>query len=1191
LNKITAFDEELFIKFIRESQPLSWKRLEEEYNSDVSFQIIRRLIDESESEGIIHVLRNGFKVSGIHLDCVYFKPVSKNNPEHEILYNKNILSAIRQARYSIRNPHYAIDLLLSINGLPVTTAELKNPATKQTFNDAIAQYKQDRDPNEKLFDFKKRTLVHFAVDPFEVHMTTRLAGEKTNFLPFNRGRPNGGKGNPDPENDSYPTSYLWERIWQKDIWLEIFNNFIAIEKEKDPESGVVVKESIIFPRYHQLEDVLNLVKATQRDGVGTNYLNQHSTGSGKSKTIAWLAYQLFSLHDVKDKPIFDGILVLSDRNNIVNQLADTIQQIEQTPGVVEEVENSSELADLLEKERKILVSTQQKFPFVLDKISKVKGRNYAVIIDEAHSSQTGKGTDAKVKQVLATNLEEAAQEEQEREKATQDLVDKIEENRRLRGHQKNLSYYAFTATPKKKTLVIFGTKVSKNEYVPFHVYSMKQAIQEGFILDVLRNYVTHEGLANLVRTTPEDKVVEGRRASRYLKKYVNTHHLNLSQKAELIVEHFISHTKNKIGGVARAMVVASSRHQALRYKQEIDAYIELKGYKELRTLVAFSGSLQDPDNNNVYTEYSVNETRTDRELIEKFKKPYYRILVVADKYQTGYDEPLLHTMYVDKKLYGIKAVQTLSRLNRTHIGKTDTFVMDFQNSVEDIKKAFEDYYVGTPLIADVDLAFVLNLYREIMQYNVITHDEMNRFADVFFKPRSQQTTADHGKLYGIVTPILNRYDDATDIVQDEFKMKVVKYIEAHSFLTLMMDFEKVELEPKEGDRSLRQDIVELEKLFVIAGFVAGNNLLKGIVHDLPELKGDVSLQWYRIEKTFEGSIDLKGRDSPIEVKPDQLGMVKTPDEITTLSAVIREFNEKFGGNAGLTGADTIAIEEWLQDLENDQELREIALRNDFDDFLREYEKRFLNIVLVSLTDNKDIVTKVFSDAKLKERIVRTAASYYHRQAKANSLPPIRPDNPIENKRQFRLAIESCKGFIHWLDLYVGTEGLEFVVESCDKNNIKNIKILTSMHNNEYQITDRLHNRFLEIQKELSRKGISMEMKLVSTKDAYDHVAHDRFILGENVKFNVPSFSTVVKGRLSEIKKTTIDVPFEGYWNNKDSLDLVRDWPKIRDIIGNIRTKRLYEGICSECGKNTQFPFKPDGIRPAYCDDCKQKHRI
>lgn len=509
-SKTLALDTDLVIKFIEESQPRSWKRLEEDYGSTTADHIIQKLDKEIESEGIINVLRNGFKVSGVHLDCIYFKPVSKNNPEHEILYNKNILTVIRQARYSIKNPHYAVDLLLSINGLPVATAELKNPATKQTFYDAITQYKRDRDPNEKLFEFKKRTLVHFAVDLFEVHMTTRLAGDKTNFLPFNRGRANGGKGNPDPDNDSYPTSYLWEQIWQKDIWLEIFNNFLTIEIERDPAGRAILKEKIIFPRYHQLEAVLNVVKATRSHTVGTNYLIQHSTGSGKSNTIAWLAYQLFSLHDVNDKPIFDGILVLSDRNNIVNQLADTIQQFEQTSGVVKEVETSSELADRLETERRILVTTQQKFPFVLDKISRVKGRNYAIIIDEAHSSQTGKGTDIKVKQVLATNLEEAAEEEQEREKASQDLVDRIEENRRLRGHQKNLSYYAFTATPKKKTFVLFGTRRSENEYTPFHLYSMKQAIQEGFILDVLKNYVTYEALAKVIRTTPEDKVVDVR---------------------------------------------------------------------------------------------------------------------------------------------------------------------------------------------------------------------------------------------------------------------------------------------------------------------------------------------------------------------------------------------------------------------------------------------------------------------------------------------------------------------------------------------------------------------------------------------------------------------------------------------------------------------------------------------------------
>jgi type I restriction enzyme R subunit len=504
---------------------------------------------------------------------------------------------------------------------------------------------------------------------------------------------------------------------------------------------------------------------------------QHSTGSGKSNTIAWLAYKLFSLHDDNDKPMFDGIVVLSDRVGIVNQLGSTIRQFEQVPGIVELVETTSRLAENLETERKILISTQQKFPVLSEKLIKLKGKYFAIII-EAHSSQTGESA-TKVKAVLTANLEEAAYDEAKIEESQYDLVDKIEKQIKQRGPQKNLSYYAFTATPKYKTFKIFGTAVSGDRYEPFHKYSMKQAIEEGFIFDVLKNYTTYERYFRIIQIASEDKVVTGRKASSALMKYVDTHHLNLSYKVEKIVEHFRIHCQPKIAGLAKAMVIASSRVQAMKYKQEIDSYILSQNYVGIKTLVAFSGTIQDEDGNS-FTEQNVNRTSNEWELRQKFNSPEYNILIVAEKYQTGYDQPLLHTLYIDKKLHGIKVVQTLSRINRIHAGKTDTFVMDFQNTVEKIIKYFEPYYKGSSLVDKTDPIYLFKLYHKLINYGIITDEDLDKFAEVFFKPRSFQETRDHGRLYALINPVLDRFDDAKEIDKDEFKQKLIEYIDAYS---------------------------------------------------------------------------------------------------------------------------------------------------------------------------------------------------------------------------------------------------------------------------------------------------------------------------------------------------------------------------------------------------------------------------
>ena len=1148
-------DSELFFKFIQDSQKEKWQKLQEMFGGGTETEVLRALNKAIESENLIHVIRKGFTISNLKLDCAYFKPLSQMNPDAQSLYDKNILSVTRQVRYGDENK--SIDMLLCLNGLPIATAELKNPATGQTFEDAIKQYKEDRDPKFKLLEFKRGALVHFAIDPYEIHMTTRLQLDKTQFLPFNKGRDE-GRGNPDNEN-GYNTSYLWENIWQKDTWLTIINDYIELQviPQKYPLPN---KEVLIFPRYHQFEAVEKLTNATKQNETGTNYLIQHSTGSGKSNTIAWLAYKLFSLHNNKDQRIYDGIIVLSDRVGIVNQLANTIHQFEQTSGTVKAVEDSKDLAKNLESQKKILITTQQKFPFVLEHLSKVKGKYFAVIIDEAHSSQTGDSA-TKVKQVLTTNLDEAEKEEAKIEDSQKDITDQIEKEMETRGHQKTLSYYALTATPKKKTLKLFGTKSSDTDYVPFHVYSMRQAIEEGFILDVLKNYTTYERYFKIVKTASEDKAVEGKKASRALLKYVDLHHLNLKNKAKIIVEHFREHTQPKIGGLGKAMVVGSSRLQALKYKQEIDEYIKEKGYQDINTLVAFSGSLKD-ETGITYTEQSINQTKTEWELREKFEQKEYNILIVAEKYQTGFDQPLLHTMYVDKKLHGIKAVQTLSRLNRISQGKTETFVVDFQNTIDEIFLAFKPYYERTLLVDKTDPTYMTNLYNLIMSLNIIHQSDLDKFAEIFFKPLSQQNDADHGRLYASINPILNRFEDADEKIQDEFKTKISLYIESYSFLTQVVPY----------------DDTNLEKMFVVLKFLINENLIKNAGAGIPELRGDVSLQWYRLEKTHEGQIAIgKGGDLRLG---DDYGAPKKPEVITSLSEVIKKINEVFGGN--LSGADTVSIEEWLAMLKNDQLLREVAKANSFQDFYRIFEKRFLEVVITN-DSNQSLVKRIYSEPAFQKELIIGASQLYHDWVKTNNLPPITPTDPARNRELFRNTIYKCKGFVHWLDMYLNLDGLNFMIDSFDKSSVKEIKLLSSLYDNEYSINEKLLEQFKAYKEEFAKSGISMEMKVVSTKEGHNRVAHDRYLLGKTEKFNVPSFTLVTKGRFAEIKKTENQIPFDEYWNDKDSLDLIKDWEKIKHL-------GTFDVTCSDCGIKTTVPFRPDGKRSIYCKECLQKHR-
>ena len=1119
-----AIDYEILIRFIQNSQKEKWDELEEIHAETTRDEILRALEKALESESMIHVLRNGFILSEIKIDCAYFKPVSSLNPDLKLLYDQNILSVIRQLHYSTKNEK-SIDLVFFLNGLPVGTAELKDGKNKHL--EAITQYQQDREADEKLFQFKKRAIVHFAVDQFEVHMTTKIDGNKTEFLPFNKGD-NFGKGNP-PNPNGLRTSYLWEDILQKDQWLDIIGNYITLQiiPQKYPTPS---KEALIFPRYHQLDAVNLLQEETISLGAGNNFLIQHSTGSGKSNTIAWLAYKLFSMHDTNDSPIFDSIIVLSDRVGIVNQLSKTIEQFEQTTGVVQRMETTKMLVDNLETSKAILITTQQKFPPALKKIGEIKGRKFAVIIDEAHSSQTGESAKAVVN-VLSTNIPEEIKKESTQEESKKDIVDQIEELRAIN----NLSYYAFTATPKENTLRLFGREISEPSrredgipYDPHHEYSMKQAIEEGFILDVLQNYVTYNQYFHLVKTSTGEKIVEGKKAAAAILRWVNSHEMSIEAKGEVILEDFQQNVKPAIGGLAKAMIVTPARLSAFKYHRILKKIIKDENIQGVKILVAFSGSIKDEEGN-TYTERSLNHTSTDEELRELFDTPEYNILIVAEKYQTGFDQPLLHTMYVDKQLKGIKAVQTLSRLNRYHPLKEEARVIDFQNESEQIEKSFARFYEGTSLIDKVKPEFLIELYSHIMSFGIITQNDLDEFSRIFFKPQSEQLDSDQTEIYATTEPITQRFIEIIDEkVQNEFRANLSKYHKEYSFLT----------------RLVRYNDPNLEKLFALIKFMFVKRLLSDPSLQLGVIQRDLSLQRFRLERTHEGSISIISGKKRLTAS-DKIPDGKEPEVLTSLSAIIRTMNEHFGTGFSLTDAEVITIDEWMDMLKKMPTLKDIAQspHNDFDDFAKAFRDEFDRVIVKKeiITHYKGLVSRIWENEEYHAAIVKKAAELYFDWAKENHIPPITPANPVENRLHFRQTIANCKGHLHWVDRYFNYEGLEFLIHALNMQEVKHVKILTSVYQN--GINQKLYNEFEKFQNELKSKGIQCKMQVIMTKDLHRQM-HDRFIIAENVTYNVPSPTTVNLGQYSEIKKSTADVPFDEWWNSTESIDIIQNWDKI-----------------------------------------------
>ena len=964
---------ESVLSFIRDTQPKEWDRLESLHGTRTGEQMLSDLCKWMEEHGVLATLRHGFKCYGRTLHVAYFKAAHELNPELEARYATNSLGITRQLRYSPRSEN-SLDIALSLNGIPVITAELKNPLTGQRVEDAQRQYQQDRDPREPIFEFKHRTLVHFAADTESVLMTTRLAGEATSFLPFDKGY-EGASGNPpDHAGHTYRTAYLWEEVLQRDSLLDILARFIHLQiDEKRDEWGRRVKtEFMVFPRYHQLDAVRRLEEAARRQGVGHNYLVEHSAGSGKSNTIGWLTHRLASLHDANDVRVFDSVIVVTDRVVLDQQLQDAIYQFEHKLGVVQRIDRSSrQLAEALESGVPVIVTTLQKFPFVsqhLLKMAEERGavgtgtlstRRCAVVIDEAHSSQGGEA---------ATDLKEVLGGEQLKEEA-RDLaaqegqVDMEELFRSMakRGQQANLSFFAFTATPKHKTLAVFG-----HEGKPAHRYTMRQAIEENFILDVLKFYTTYAAYYRLLKACDDDPNVERKKGARALARFMRLHPHNIAQKTEVMVEHFNAFTRHKIGGRAKAMVVTGSRLEAVRYKQSFDRYIRAKGYP-IKTLVAFSGTVEDDRAPGViYREPEMNQGISEKELPERFATPDYQLLLVAEKYQTGFDQPLLHTMYVDKRLAGIQAVQTLSRLNRVHPRKEDTFILDFVNEREEIQEAFKTYYEGVEMGDEVDPARMYAVKGELDASGIYLESEVEGFCAVYFNSKAKQSSFDHQSMNAELDHAVARfaaYWNKDEEEAENWRGKMRAFMNLYRFLSQIIPY---------------QDS-DLERLYVF---------LRHLAVKLPRRSGDsayrfdneVQLEYYRLQKISEGSISLTEGAAQRLDGPTEVGSGMAQSDQVSLSQIIDALNERFGTN--FNQADQLFFDQIVEAAVTDESVRQAAAVNPGEKFDLVFKGLLQNLFAERMEQNEGIFVRFMNDPAFQHVVTDWMSSEAYRLLRA-----------------------------------------------------------------------------------------------------------------------------------------------------------------------------------------------------------------
>lgn len=948
-NKDLCMDTELVLEFIQTTQKDGWNKLVEQYGGDVANRFLARLDEELLSRGLLSVLREGVKDRGVNIRLAYWKPENDKNPETLADYAGNILSVMRQVKYSAKNEN-SIDMVIFVNGLPLFTTELKNQFTGQNVINAISQYKTDRDQKEKLLSFK-RCLTHFAVDTEQAYMATRLTGLTTYFLPFNKGN-KGSSGNPDAPTGKYKTYYLWEEIWSKDSVFDLLGNFIQeVTGEKEDKNGKKRKEEkLIFPRYHQLETVKNIVVDAQKNGSGKNYLIQHSAGSGKSNTIAWTAHRLAELHNDEGKNIFDGVIVVTDRRVLDRQLSNTVDSFSQITGLVKHIENGGkELKESLESGVKIITTTLQKFPVIVDAVDKVEGKKFAVIIDEAHSSQSGESA-ADLRQVLT--LDEAEKETENEEKAFKTVEDQIIERMKARKvASPNLSFFAFTATPKQKTLELFGTEDPlTGKFGPFSLYSMKQAIEEKFILDVLKNYTTYETYFGLLKKVEDDPEFDKKKAQRLMVGYVERHEHAIDKKTAIMVEHFEEKIASLIAGKAKAMVVTKSRLHAVRYKLAFDKYLKEKGYAH-KALVAFSGTVKDIDTKLEYTEGQMNKV-PESQTAEEFKNDEYKFLIVAEKFQTGFDQPLLSVMYVDKKLGGVGAVQTLSRLNRTTYSKDDTFVLDFVNETDDIKESFQPYYTTTVLSEATDPNILHDLERDVRGFKFFTDFEVNGFVDELYA----KATPD--KLNHIIDGVVSRIseENLTEEEMESFKTTVFDYLKKYAFISQIVTFE----DP------------QLEKLFIF---------LKYLIKKLPkrenplpyEVLEAIDMETYRIEKKVETNLSLENAEGVIDPMGGGGEKGISEDEKDALSKIIKEVNERYG--TSFNNSDKVILNDLSKRLLESEVLLGSVKNNSKDAAKLKFDQLFQDELVGVLDNHFSLYQKLDQSPELKKFVQERVFEY------------------------------------------------------------------------------------------------------------------------------------------------------------------------------------------------------------------------
>jgi type I restriction enzyme, R subunit len=892
-----VLDKVLLEQFIREAQPDVWKKLEKEFPSNTIDAVANEFSKLRDKRGILNLIREGFVLQGANIKLIAFKPSSGLNPEHLRKYACNRFSIIRQVHYSSAWPDKSLDLVIGINGIPIITIELKNEFTGQNVTHAVEQYSKRRDAKDP---FLKNCLVHFAVDNNTVLMTSKLENGNTRFLPFNR-----DTHNPIIPN-KFASSYLWEEVLQADSLLEMLNNYIFYEEDEKTK-----EITTIFPRYHQRDCVRSILADVKSKGTGHNYLIQHSAGSGKSKTIAWLAHQLSNIFADNQQPIFDSIIVITDRIVLDKQLQKQIKQFEKIKGAVRTItKGSKQLIKALTEGDKIIISTLQKFGYI-GELAQLNGKHFAIIVDEAHSSQSGENVkDLKISLTTDDALKHIITQDDENGEPKDSVEKELEKIIASRQKLPHLSFFAFTATPKPKTLELFGIPDAKQQsgYRAFHEYTMRQAIEEGFILNVLDNYITKSAYFELIENenAENDKAFEKLKTKRLLLNEVNKHPFAIASKSHMMLNHFMDNTIHKIGGKAKAMLVTSSRAHAVLYKQTFDKIIKEQSF-DIQTLVAFSGTVEIELQK--YTEDGMNGPKV-KDIPEEFKKPGYKILIVANKFQTGFDQPLLHTMYVDKALGGVATVQTLSRLNRTTKGKQDTFIMDFVNKQEDIQKDFQNYFQSTILDQGTDKQKLYNLKYEIEKADVFNNDEVTHFIELFVRKKVKSE---------VLSPFFKKIvDERYIILSDEDKVKfrkmVNKYVRQYSFVSQIITFIDT----------------DLEKFYLFTKL-----LFKYLPYEketLPlEVIQMVDMDKYKIQEEENGSIILKPEDAALKNPQGDGHGGKPKDPKEVLKVIVKEINDKY---ALELGDDDKVVKEMYEALRADEMLMASMRADNIEDVKR-----------------------------------------------------------------------------------------------------------------------------------------------------------------------------------------------------------------------------------------------------------------